>query len=81
MPLHDPGTAILPASHGCDPARTEPRPPEITQGRLGVTTVSVGCRITRFKDRASSGTGPAEVSAAGCWPSRLAFSSINNCRN
>ena len=33
MPLHDPGRASLPASQR-DPARTEPRPPGITQGHL-----------------------------------------------
>ena len=34
MPLHNPGRASLPASHGANPARTEPRPPGIMQGRL-----------------------------------------------
>ena len=81
MPLHDPGTAILPASHGCDPARTEPRPPEITQGRLGVTTVSVGRRIYSFQGSRIERDGTCRSERGGCWPSRLAFSSINNCRN
>ena len=47
MAFHDPGRASLPASQGRIPARTEPRPPGITQGHFS----SFGARMEWFLDR------------------------------